>query len=354
MSTSTGTFNAAVFMGPGKFEYKEVPVRPLEDGEARIKVEACAICGTDVRIYKMGQKNVVPPRITGHEICGVVTEVTPGADVPPVGTRVIVLTPVGCGTCKFCKKKMPNLCPEINPLGYGYDGGFAEEMIIPAEAMVQQPLIPVPDGVSPEQACLAEPLSCCINGQHFLDIESDDVVLIYGAGPIGLMHVALAKARNARKAILADVNPDRLKEAEGFGADLLVNSAETDLKALVDKETDGKGVDVIVTAAPVKQILVSSLDLAGVRARISWFASVPKDDPAITIDPNIIHYKEISVFGVFASNRAQYAEALDLIASGKVDIDKFIYKTFPLSQIDEAFRTAMTGEGLKVIVKPEG
>lgn len=352
MSEIPSTMKAQVFMGPKQFEYKDVELRQLNEGEALIKVEACAICGTDMRIYRSGQKNVVPPRITGHEICGVVVKKMPGANVPEVGTRVIVLTPVGCGTCKFCKKGLVNLCPEINPLGYGYDGGFAQYMIIPAEAMVQDPLIPVPDNVTPEQASLAEPLSCCINGQQFLDICDEDVVLIYGAGPIGLMHAALARARGARKVMLADINQHRLDMAADFDIDVVVNTAEQDIREIVNRETEGAGIDVAITACPAKSVQVEAIELAGVRARISWFAGVPKDDPCITFDPNIVHYKEMSVFGCFASHRAQYAEALDLIASGKVDIDKFIFKSYPLETLQEAFETAMSGEGLKVIVTP--
>lgn len=346
---------AAVYYGPGDMRIEERPVPEPGAGEVLLRVEACAICGTDLRIFAQGQKNVVPPQVIGHEICGRVEALGEGAGGWAEGDRVVVVTPVGCRRCPACREGRPNLCSAFRAMGYHFPGGFAQFMLMPREAVEQGNLIPVPADLPPEEACLIEPLSCAINGQEYLRIEVGDTVAIFGAGPIGMMHLELAKARGATRTIVIDVNAVRLaKVAELFGCDLVVNAQEEDPVEAVLAATGGRGADVVITAAPAKVVCEQALAMCATRGRISYFASVSKADPYIRFDVNTLHYKEISVFGAFASYHAQYARAAQLVASRRVDMRRFVTHQFPLERIEEAFATARGGEGIKVVVRPWG
>ncbi|GAF74604.1 unnamed protein product, partial [marine sediment metagenome] len=133
-----------------------------------VKVYACAICGTDVRIYRHGQKNVVPPHIIGHEIAGTVEALGPGVTGVEIGSHVVVVTSVGCGECKFCRRGWHNLCVKGVAIGYYYQGGFAQYITVPEPAVMQGNIIPFSPELSFPEASIVEPLSCCINGQEYL------------------------------------------------------------------------------------------------------------------------------------------------------------------------------------------
>lgn len=322
-------------------------------GEVLLKVEACAICGTDLRIFAQGQKNVVPPQVTGHEICGIVEELGEGATGYRPGDKVIVVTPVGCMKCRPCQQGRHNLCLNFRAIGYHFPGGFAQYMVMPAEAVAQGCLIKVPADLPSEEACLVEPLSCCVNGQEYLGIEVGDRVVIYGAGPIGLMHMELARASGATHVTLIDIAGERLRKAdEVFGIDRIIDSTVEDPEEVVMAETDGRGADVVICAAPAHAVFEQALRICAIRGRISYFASLSKADPVIKFDANLLHYKEIGLFGAFASYAAQYQRAADLVAARKVDMRKFVTHRFPIDRIHEAFSVAKSGEGFKVVVMP--
>ena len=342
---------AAVFEGPGKIEVKEIPRPVCGKGEVSIKVLACAICGTDVRIYRHGQKNVKPPHIIGHEIAGVVEEVGPGVSGVETGERVTLVTSVGCGKCKFCRKGWHNLCSSGVAIGYYYQGGFAQYMTVPEPAVSQGNIIPFSEKLSFAEASIVEPLSCCINGQEYLNISSGDTVVIFGCGPIGCMHSEVAKSKNAEKIIMVDVDEKRLKMAGKFSPDIIVNSSQKDAVEEIMSVTDG-GADVVIVACGVNKVQEQAVRAANKKGRISFFAGLPKDRPAITLDSNLVHYREISIFGAFASHKRQYEEALDLIESGKIDAGEIITHRFPLGEINGAIETAGSGEGLKIVVEP--
>ena len=342
---------AAIFEGPGKMGVKEVSAPSCGKGEVLVKVKACAICGTDIRIYRYGQKNVKPPHIIGHEIAGTVEEIGEGVDGISVGDPVILVTSVGCGECKFCRKGWHNLCSAGVAIGYYYQGGFAQYMTVPEPAVRQGNIIPLPEELSFVEASIVEPLSCCVNGQEYLGIDSEDVVVIFGCGPIGSMHAELARARNAEKIIMVDVDEKRLKMGEMFSPDVIINSSEKDPVEEILSITDG-GADVIIVACGVNSVQEQAIQVSNKKGRVSFFAGLPKDRPTITLDSNSVHYREISIFGAFASYKRHYEEALELVVNGKVDAGKIVTHTFPLEGIADAIKAASGGEGLKVVVEP--
>lgn len=343
----------AVYHGPGKIKVEERPKPVLKEGEVLIQVKACAICGTDVRIYTYGQANVKPPHIIGHEITGVISEMGEGVTGYKGGERVTLVTCVGCGRCEFCLAGRVNLCPQMRAIGYHYSGGFAEWMIVPAEAVYQSNILLLPDNLSFEEATLAEPLSCCINGEEYLDIKAGDTVTIIGAGPIGCMHAQLAEVSGATKVILVDISEERLELSKRAGADVYINSQKENLVDKVLEETQGAGSEVVITACPSPEAQEQALAITRSRGRISFFGGLPHNKSKIPFDSNTIHYKEISVFGAYASHHRQYKTALKLLSSHRMNGQKVITHRFSLEEIEKGIETVKKGRALKIVITME-
>jgi len=340
-------------MGPENIEVKDVPKPECGPGEILIKVGACAVCGTDLRIYYHGQKNVKPPAITGHEIAGTIEEVGDGVEGYSVGQRAVIVTPVGCGRCKFCREGMHNLCVDFKAIGYDFPGGFAEYMVVNETAVRQGNVLIAPDDLPFDEGSLIEPLSCCLNGQEYLDIQIGDVVAIFGAGPIGSMHAELARSQGATKIILVEPAESRMKMAKDRDiADCYIMPPDEDPVERVMDETDGVGADVSIVACGVHVAQQQALQATAKRGRVSFFAGLPKDKPTIEFDSNYLHYREISVFGAFASHATQYIKAMALVASRKVDARKLITKHLTLETMVEGIRGYKEGGDLKMVVEP--
>jgi len=344
---------AAVYHGIRDVRVEEVETPRAAAGEVVVRVLRCAVCGTDKRVYLHGQKNVVPPAIVGHEIVGVVHELSEGVSGPSVGTRVVVATVVGCGECVCCRREQYNLCENFKALGYDYAGGFAEFMKVPARAVAQGNVIPIPEDLTPDAAALIEPLSCCLNGQEYLDPQPGDRALVFGAGPIGLMHAGILTAKGCQPVMVADISAERLEYVNDLGVGTPVHTTSDDTVAEVLEAAGGEKFDVVVTACSVKAVQDYALRLVRKKARISFFAGIPKDDPVLPIDTNNIHYNEISVFGCFASNLAHYRRALEMVVRGDVPAEKFVTHRFRLDDIDKAYETIEAGRGIKIVIDCE-
>jgi len=344
---------AAVFLAPEQMVVKEVEEPQCGPGEVKVKVGACAICGTDVRIYFNGQKNVKPPAIIGHEIAGTITELGKDVNGFSVGQKVCVITPVGCGVCKFCRAGMHNLCVDFQAVGYDFPGGFAEYVVLNARTVQQGNILPMADHVPFDEAALVEPLSCCLNGQLYLDIGIGNSVVIIGAGPSGCMHLELARSQGATKLMMIDVAEEKLELVKSrFDADAFIDSSKEDPVERVMAETNGLGADVIIVACSAHAPQQQALQMAAKRARVSYFAGLPKDKPTIEFDSNLLHYREISVFGAFASHATEYQSALDLVSSRRVDARKLTSERVPLDGIVDAIRKVRSGKTLKAVVLP--
>lgn len=344
---------SAIFNGPEKIEVKQCEKPVCSDEEILIKVNYCAICGTDVRTFFYGHKKVIPPAIIGHEITGEVVEI--GRNVKTelkIGQKIIPVTSIGCGMCNLCRKGFFNLCPDTKALGYFYPGGFAEYMVIPEPAVKQNAYILLPENVSALEGSLIEPLSCVINAQNYLKIQKYDNVVIYGGGPIGFMHAVLAGDSGAENVIMIDPAFDRLTRFGSlFEKLILLNPNSENTVKKVKEITNNFGADVVITACPAKQAQLESFSIVAPHGRISFFGGLPKDDSLISIDTNIIHYYEVSVFGAFASNKDDYQRAADLISKKRIDPSKFITDVIPLEKLEEGIRLVKSGSVLKIVVK---
>lgn len=347
---------AAVIKSPGVIEVVEVPTPEAGDGEVLLKVEACAICGTDQRVLA-GTKSV-DVDIVGHEITGTVAAVGAGVESIHEGERYIVQTVIGCGRCPACRRERHNLCTEgFTAMGYQYDGGFAEYMVMPKVAVDQGCLIPIPADLSAEFGTLIEPLSCCVNGMQYLPAEDMDHVVIFGGGIIGTLNGLVAKARGVGCVTIMDVSQDRLDLLTSLNLpfDHYVNSGKHDPKEWVQDHTDGFGVDGVVVAASVKPLVPVAMTLLAKGGHLSIFAGMPKQpDPIEPIDLNAIHYNELNFHGANSSARDAYLQARELIVSGKIDPEPLVTHRFSLDDFNKAVATQAdpsTG-ALKVVIIP--
>jgi len=345
---------AALFYGIGDIRYEEVPQPRPGAGEALLRVGAAGICGTDLRIFANGHHRIPPGtrRILGHELAGEIVEVGSGVSGLRPGMRVGIAPNMGCGTCAQCVSGWTNLCRDYAAFGISLDGGFAESMLITADAIRQGNVSPIPDSTPYPAAALAEPLSCCFNGQEAVGLGRDDVVLIVGAGPIGLMHLLLARFSGARTVIVSEVSDVRLKQAAEHGADVTVNPEREDLKAAVMEASGGQGASVVIVAASARRAQEQALDLAARQGRINFFGGLPKDRPWIQIDSNLIHYKQLVVTGTTGSNVRQYRSALNLIAQGRLSVESLVSARLPFDQLYEGIQRSQSGQELRIVVEP--
>jgi L-iditol 2-dehydrogenase len=344
------------FHAPGDVRIEEAAEPVPGPDEVMIRVRACSTCGTDVKISKFGHQNITPPRVMGHEIAGEVVEA--GADTASAagflpGERVQVIAAIPCGRCAECRHGHGTVCPNQRAMGYQYDGGFAEYMVVPATVLAVDGLHRIPDGLGYAEASVAEPLACVLNGQDLAGVGPGDDIVVVGAGPIGCLHVRLARARGAARVILVDLNRDRLALAAGLvSPDAAVCAADTDVVDEVRKLTDGRGVDVVITAVAAGQAQEQALQMTAPRGRISFFGGLPKDKPVIGLDSNLVHYRELTIVGASGSSPAHNAEALRLIATGAVPAGDLITHRLPLDRALEAFDLVARGAAIKVTVEP--
>lgn len=344
---------AAVYEGIDKMVVKEVPKPQMDENSVLLKVKACAVCGSDIRIFHSGNARVNPPQILGHEIAGEVVEVGKNVSKFKAGDRVAVGADVPCGECPFCEAGIGNNCQINYAMGYQFPGGNAEYMLLNRIVTNYGPVHKLPDHVSFNEGALAEPLACVLNALELSPVYLNDVVVVIGAGPIGMMICEVTKMMGTSKVILINRSRPRLEHADKYGvADVYVCSSEEDSIARVLKETKDLGADVIFTSCPSPEAQVDALHMAKNRARVNFFGGLPKDKSKVELDTNIIHYKELLVTGAHGSMPIHHGKAIDLIASGKIDVKKYVTHTFTLDQINEAYAFAEGHTGLRIIVNP--
>ncbi len=339
---------AAVFHGPQDLRLEEIDLPVAGPSEVIVRVRAAGICGTDVRIMK-GTKKVKTPIVIGHELAGEVSEVGKGVTDVTVGDRVTVEPVIPCGKCLLCKKGRANICLTRPTIGYEFDGSFAEYVRIPEIAVRAGNIVKLPDGMPFEHAAIAEPLAACVNGIDITNIHLGDTVLVLGAGPIGLVHLQLARAAGATRVFMSEPNETRRQMARDFGADAVIDPMSEDVAAAAKAWTDGVGVDAIIVASGVPAAMESAI--RGVRKGgvFNIFAGSPPESK-FGLDPNLVHYGEMIVTGSSGHTSDHLRRAVDLINRGIIDADKLITHRFELSQIAQALDARQALEGLKHVV----
>jgi len=331
---------------------RESAMPRAEPGGVVVRVRACSVCGSDVRSFLYGHHALTLPQILGHEIAGEVAEV--GGRVPGIrkGDRVVIYPGIACGHCHYCRQEQYNRCINMKSIGESVAGGFAEYIALPAWTVAVGGLIPIPEHVPFDVASLTEPLACVLNGQDLVRLTPRDSVVIIGLGPIGCLHILAARAHGARKIIAADTAKIRVEMARSFAADVYVDSSVEDLLAVVARETDGLGADVVIVACGVAAAQAQAIEVAAKGGRISFFGGLPRNSPTATINSNRIHYNELTVVGAFGSRIQHCREAMALIASGRLPFERLITHRVPLESIEQGFQLAREGTSLRVVITP--
>lgn len=343
---SPSAMKAAIFHGPGRISVQERKIP--NHGATVLKVRSCAVCGYDVRVFRDGHRKVMPPVTLGHEICGETLK-----DLPLMkgGTRVAVYPVLPCLECAYCSRKQYNLCASRREIGSTIDGGFAEYIAIPDEILKVGGLVPIPESISSEEAALIEPLACCLNGFSRLGhIEPDHSVAIIGDGPIGLIHMQLAKNLYGAKTVLIGGNKQRIRRAESLGAHTTFEVQSTDIEAIL-RSSSGRGFDIVIIATNDPAATDLAFKIAGRGSRVNLFA---RNDSRL--DYNFLHYNQISVTGSFSSLPHNFREAVEIASKKKIiDLSRMITHKFQLEQIHRALTATENYEGLRVTVssKPE-
>ncbi|NYH52189.1 MULTISPECIES: zinc-dependent dehydrogenase [Nocardiopsis] len=343
----------ARFYAPGDIRLEQAPEPTAGPGQIKIAVVNCSTCGTDVKISRHGHHHIRPPRVIGHEIAGRIVEVGEGVTGWAEGDRVQVIAAIPCGTCAECSDGRFTVCSRQESMGYHYDGGFAEYMVIPEAVLAVDGVNRVPEDVDFAEASVAEPLACVLNGQEIAGVGEGDTVVVMGAGPIGCLHVRLARARGASRVYLVDLNRGRLDmSAAVVGPDAAICGEETDAVEEVLRLTDGRGADVVITAAASGRAQEDALRMVARSGRISLFGGLPKDAPVIQLDANAVHYRELRIFGANGSSPEHNRRALELISSGAVPVADLITERMSLSDVHKAIETVASGTAIKVTIQP--
>jgi L-iditol 2-dehydrogenase len=341
------------FYAPRDVRFEDVPEPECGPDEVKLKVRNCSTCGTDVKIFNNGHQNISPPRTMGHEIAGEVVEV--GANVAgwAVGDRAQVIAAVPCGECYECRKGWMAVCENQTSVGYQYEGGFAEYLIVPRQVLKVDGLNRIPDNIGFDEASVAEPFACAINAQELISVGEGDTVVVFGAGPIGCIHIRLARANGAERVFLIDVNAERLTmSADAVKPDEVINGSEVDVVERVKELTGGRGADVVITATAANVAQEQAIGMAARRGRISFFGGLPKTNPYIKCDSNLVHYRELMIMGANGSAPEHNKRALQYISTGKVPVKDLITARLPLDRALEAFDIVAKGEAIKVTIEP--
>ncbi len=332
---------------------KDVAEPRCGDDEMVLEVHACAVCGSDLRIFHYGNDRVRLPAIMGHEIAGRIVEVGRNVTGFRAGQRVAVGADVPCGTCYWCTNGMGTNCRINYAIGYQFPGGFQQRMLLNEKVVKYGPVTPIPDSLGYQEAALAEPLACAVNGLELGGFRAGMSLAVVGLGPIGCMMLELARAFGASRVFAVQRSRARLEMARSFAPEArFVASEEEDPVETIMRETDGEGVDFAITTAGTTQAQEWAIRMIRHRGVVNLFGGL-KNQPPLTIDSNIIHYREAFVMGSHGSLPRHHRAAVDLIARGRVSAARYVSAAFPLADIREALAYHESRQGLKVIVAPQ-
>jgi erythritol/L-threitol dehydrogenase len=347
---------AIVCHGPKDYRVEQIAKPKAGPNELVIKIGACGICASDRKCWSgsamfWNDPWVKAPVIAGHEFFGTVHEIGPGAAAHfnvKLGDTVIAEQIVPCTTCHYCKTGKYWMCEKHDIFGFQRefaDGGMADFMRIPSNALIHK----IPDEMAFEDAAIIEPLACAIHTVDRADIRLDDVVVIAGQGPLGLMMTQVAALKTPKKLVVIDMADERLEQAKKFGADVVINPKNQDAVAVVKAMTDGYGCHVYIEATGYPVGVTQGLQMIRKLGRFVEFSVFGQET---TADWSIIgDRKELDLRGSHLSPYC-YPIAIDLLMRGKVTSKGIVSHTYALAEWEEALKVSATPEGIKVLLKP--
>jgi len=349
------SMRAAVYTGNSTIGVHSVAVPDLGPGEMLIRVHSCGICHTDLK--KIEYNLLAPPRIFGHETAGEVAAAGDGVRAYRAGDRVLVFHHIPCMECFYCRHQLYAQCPVYKKVGVtaGYEpagGGFSQYVRV-MDWIVKRGVEKIPDGVPYEHASFVEPLNTCLKGVVQLDPRPNDVVVILGQGPIGLIFTMLVK-RTGATILATDGMPFRKDRAVRFGALAAYDPSDPKLQARINELTNGRGADSVIVAASAPGIVEQAMAYSRPGSRILLFAQTSHQE-RIELSGADVCVGERTIFGSYSASVDLQKESADLVFSGELPIEDLISHRFPLDQIRAGIDLALHPEptSLKIIVQPQ-
>lgn len=336
---------AAVYYSREDIRVEDLPIPEIGSEEALVEMKACGICGSDLMDWYLKSR---APLVLGHEPSGIIAELGDRVEGFNVGDSVFVHHHVACLKCHYCLRGDYTLCEQFHKTNI-FPGGFAQYFRVPAPNL-RLDTLKIPESMSFEEATLIEPLGCCLRALKKCKIQMGDFVAIVGAGPTGIMHVALSKILGAEKVIVSDLADFRLNFAERFGADVVVNPLNANLTEIVRSETEGRGVDLAIVTAPSLEAYKAGLSICRKGGKLCIFAPTEPGE-FLEISPKQLFFSEVQIIPSYSTSHVETREALELIKSGKIRVKDLITHRFALKDVAQAFKTALENrESLKVVV----
>lgn len=349
------TMRGAVLLGAEHIELREVPVPRPGPGELLLKIRAATTCGTDVKVYRRGghPRMLSVPTLFGHEMAGTVAEVGNGVDRYSPGDKLVVANSASCGQCEACLSGRENLCEDLRYL----NGAFAQYILVP-ERFVARNTHLIPGGLPFDEAALTEPLACVLHGIEVCELDrfaraSVPEIIVYGAGPIGLLFVA-ALALRGHRVILADPNPPRLEVGARLGAaqTVCIGRGGGQFDRVVEKTRDGRGAQVAIDCTGIPEVWEDAVASVKTGGLVNLFGGCAPGT-SIQLDTHRLHYSELTVRGVYHHRPQNVRDALTLLASPDFQARLLLSDECGIDGVEDALRRMMRKEVLKVVIRDE-
>jgi L-iditol 2-dehydrogenase len=339
---------AAVFHAPNNMILQQVPVARTQ---VTLKVNACAVCGYDVRVFRHGHRKVSPPVILGHELCGEIqSEVRVDGNIIREGSRVALCPLLPCLNCPYCKSNDYNLCMNLREIGSTSDGGFAQYVAVPEQIIRIGGLVPVPEDLTDEEAALLEPLACCMNSfSRMGPVARGSSAVIVGDGPMALLHLQLFKRLSSSKVAIIGRIPQRMEKARAMGADAVFDYSKGTVADVLDFSSTCRGAGAVVVATSNPAAFELAIKVAAKNSKINLFAGMPGSQTFV-LDANWLHYNQISITGSFSSTPAMLAEAARLAAQKTIDLTAIVTHKYSLEEIEKAIHVTEKYYGLRTVI----
>ncbi|MBI4775803.1 MAG: alcohol dehydrogenase catalytic domain-containing protein [Deltaproteobacteria bacterium] len=341
---------AAVLEKPGRIQMKELPDPECPPGGLLVRVTHAGFCASDLKMWRVGHKDLRPPRVLGHELSGFVVE--SGTDLWPKepAERVALWPGIPCCSCPACLRRQPHLCSNIQVMGFHRDGGFGELVAVPENTLSVGGVRRLPERLTSAVATLGEPLACCLNAQSKIGVGPGDRVLVFGAGVLGRLHERLARAKGATRVVLVDTDPKRADDPKSAIV------ADPNSEGWMDEVRNrlGGGADAVIPACSDPVALEWGFSLLDRGGRIAFFSGLGSRGSFHLPEHDRIHYQEWLVAGVYGCSPMHFHEALTLLAEGSIDVSDLLTHSVSLKEMELGFQLMEEKRSLKVILTHGG
>lgn len=331
---------AAVYRGHDRLELEDLALPEIGPGELLVRLESCGVCGTDVKKVQKGL--LEPPRVFGHEMAGSVAQVGAGVTRFREGQRVMLHHHIPCGRCFYCARRVYAQCETYKrngtTAGFEPAGGGMAEYVRAMDWIVAGGTIPVPDGVSSEEAAFIEPVNTCLKAVRRAEIGPGQTVLVVGQGPIGLLLMQLARWAGA-DVLASDTMPDRLATSRDLGAAQALDPSSLDVPREVRALTGGRGADCALLAALGPRAFQQAMDALRPGGRLMVFSATSPGETA-ELDLGRLCTSEKEILTSYSASVDVQDLAAELVFKREIRVRELITHRFPLAQAGEAFRLA--------------